>query len=68
MRKVVVSIYFVTGCKYTAIVVLVFLLLTLNYFTPFTSVSVINFEQVNIGWVGCITETLTLESNMGNIW
>ena len=30
------------------LVVLVFLLLTLNYFTPFSSVSNIDFEQVNV--------------------
>ena len=28
----------------------VFLLLTLNIFTPCTSVSIVNFEQVNAGW------------------
>ena len=31
-------------------VVLVFLLSTLTYFTPFSSVSVFDFEQVNVSW------------------
>ena len=31
-------------------VVLVFLLLT--YFTPFSCVSIVDFEQVNVSWVG----------------
>ena len=35
LQKVVVSIYFAIGCKCTAIVVLVFLLLTLNVFHTF---------------------------------
>ena len=32
-------------------VVLVFLLLT--YFTPFSSVAIVDFEQVNISWDNC---------------
>ena len=32
-------------------VILVFLLLTLTYFIPFSSVSIIGFEQVNVTWV-----------------
>ena len=32
-------------------VVLMFLLLTLNVFTPFSSVSIVNFEHVNVSWV-----------------
>ena len=32
-------------------VVLVFLLLTLSYFTPFSSVSIVEFEQVNLSWL-----------------
>ena len=32
-------------------VVLVSLLLTLNIFHTFSSVSIVNFEQVNTGWV-----------------
>ena len=32
-------------------VVLVSLLLTLNYFTPCSSVSIVNFEQLNAYWV-----------------
>ena len=31
-------------------IILVFLLLTLPYFTPFSSVSVVDFEEVNISW------------------
>ena len=31
-------------------VVLVFLLLTLKYFTPFSSVPIIDSEQVNVSW------------------
>ena len=31
-------------------VVLGFLLLTLTYFTPFSTVSVVDFEQVNVSW------------------
>ena len=31
-------------------VVLVSLLLTLEYFTPYSSVSIVNFEQINAGW------------------
>ena len=34
-------------------VILVFLLLTLTYFTPFYSVFVVDFEQVNVSWVAC---------------
>ena len=30
---------------------LVILLLTLTYFIPFSSVSIIGFEQVNVTWV-----------------
>ena len=33
-------------------VVLVFLLLTLNIFHKFSNVSIVDFEQVNITWVG----------------
>ena len=33
-------------------VVLVFLLLTLNNFTTFSKVSIVDFEQVNAGWEG----------------
>ena len=32
-------------------IVLVFILLTLTYFTSFSSTSIVNFEQVNTGWV-----------------
>ena len=32
-------------------VVLVSLLLFLTYFTPSSSVSIVNFEQINAGWV-----------------
>ena len=32
-------------------VVLVFLLLTLNIFTPFSTVSIVDFEQVNFSWI-----------------
>ena len=32
-------------------VILVFLLLTLTYSIPFSSVSIIGFEQVNVTWV-----------------
>ena len=32
-------------------VVLVFLLLTLNIFDAFFSVSIVDFEQVNVNWV-----------------
>ena len=32
-------------------VVLVFLLLTWAYFIPFSSVSIVDFEQVNVSWV-----------------
>ena len=32
-------------------VVLVFLSLSLTYFTTFSSASIINFEQVNVSWV-----------------
>ena len=37
-------------------VVLVSLLLTLllTYLTPFSSVSVVNFEHVNVCWQGCL--------------
>ena len=38
------------GVKYTNGVVLVSLLLTLNIFHTFSSVSIVNFEQVNAGW------------------
>ena len=32
-------------------VILLFLLLTLKIFQPFSSVSIIEFEQVNVSWV-----------------
>ena len=32
-------------------IVLVFLLLTLNYFISFSSVSIVDFEEVNVSWV-----------------
>ena len=32
-------------------VILVFLLLTLKYFTTFSSVSIVDFEKVNFSWV-----------------
>ena len=32
-------------------VVLVYLLLTWTYFTPLSSVFIVNFEQVNVSWV-----------------
>ena len=32
-------------------VVQVFLLITLKIFTPFSSVSIVDFEQVNVSWV-----------------
>ena len=35
---------------YFAIGALLSLLLTLNIFTPCSSVSIVNFEQVNTGW------------------
>ena len=38
------------GNNKTPDVVLVFLLLTLTYFTPFSSVSIVDFEQVNFSW------------------
>ena len=34
-------------------VILVFLLLTLNIFTPFFSVSIVDFEQVNVSREHC---------------
>ena len=38
--------------KHVTDVVLVFLLLTLNIFHNFSNVSIVDFEQVNITWVG----------------
>ena len=39
------------------------LLLTLNIFTPYSTVSIVNFEQINVGWVGFIsTTTLTQQA------
>ena len=35
-------------------VVLVFLLLTLNNFTPFSSASIASFEQATVSWEGCL--------------
>ena len=32
------------------VLLLVFLLLTLNIITPFSSVSIVEFEQVNVSW------------------
>ena len=32
-------------------IVLVFLLSTLTYFTPFSTLYIIDFEQVNVSWV-----------------
>ena len=34
-------------------VILVFLLLTMNNFTPFSSVSIIDFKQINVSWILC---------------
>ena len=36
-------------------VFLVFLLLTMNIFHTFFSVSVVDFEQVNVSWVSCFS-------------
>ena len=34
-------------------VILVFLLLSMNNFTPFSSVSIIDFKQINVSWILC---------------
>ena len=41
-----------TGVNYVDHVLLVFLLLTLNIFrTPFSSIPILHFEQINVSWV-----------------
>ena len=40
----------------------VFLLLTLIYFTPFSIVSIVDFEQVNVSWVDVFSKDLTTTS------
>ena len=42
--------------KYTYDVVLVFLLVTLNIFDSFFSVSIVDFEEVNISWVSSVKD------------
>ena len=42
--------------KYTYDVVLVFLLVTLNIFHSFFSVSIVDFEEVNISWVSSVKD------------
>ena len=37
-------------------IVLVFLWLTFNIFTPFSIVSIVGFEHVNVSWVGLIKQ------------
>ena len=45
------SVEYVQSLIYVNGIVLVPLLLPLNYFTPFSSVSIVNFEHVMVGWV-----------------
>ena len=45
-------------------VVLVSLLLTLNIFHTLFSVSIVNFEQVNAGWVASLSYTSTKECSL----
>ena len=45
-------------------VVLVALLLTLNIFHTLFSVSIVNFEQVNAGWVASLSYTSTKECSL----
>ena len=47
--------------NYAIGVALVFLLLTLSLFTPCSNVSIVNFEQVNAGWVHRLWNTYSLE-------
>ena len=47
----------------TSDVVLVFLLLTLYMFHTCSSVSIVNFEHLDAGWVDCSAQILT-ESSM----
>ena len=44
-------------------VVLVSLLLTLNIFTPCSSVSIVNFKQVKAGWVLCAERNIPFFSH-----
>ena len=44
-------------------------LLTLNIFTPCSSVSIVNFEQVNTAWVVAAKAfTVTKNSNKKTMW
>ena len=45
-------------------VVLVFLSLSLTYFTTFSSASIINFEQVNVSWVIWILPSFNLPTRL----
>ena len=42
----------IKNTRATPMTFLVFLLLTFNILAPFSSVSILNFEQVNINWAG----------------
>ena len=39
------------GVKNVSDVILVFLLLTLNIFHTFSSISIVDFERINVSWV-----------------
>ena len=41
---------FIVNNKNTRMTLLAFLLLTLNNFTPFNSVSIVDFKQVTVSW------------------
>ena len=42
---------FIVNNKNTRMMSLAFLLLTLNNFTPFNSVSIVDFKKVTVSWV-----------------
>ena len=52
------------GVKYTTTtsgIVLLFLLLTFTIFHTFFSVSIVDFEQLNVSWVGSLKNQLYLQ-------
>ena len=47
-------------------VLLVFLLLNSTYFTPFSSVSIVEFKQVNVTWIQPMLHFLNLTKSTAN--
>ena len=46
-------------CEVSSKLTIILLLLTLSNFTPFSSVSFVDFEQVNVSWAASISHTFS---------